>query len=46
MKLSKKDIKKIIAVTKDGEIAPVTYKDGKLYIPTSDGVKVKKIKRR
>lgn len=44
MKLSQKDIKEIIKVTKDGEIAPVFYKNGKFYVPTSKGPQIKKRK--
>lgn len=41
MKLSKKDIKKEFFEdkTKQGEIAPILFKKGKIYIPTMDGLK-------
>ena len=44
MKLSQKDIKEIIKVTKDGEVAPIFYKNGKLYVPTSKGFQIKRRK--
>lgn len=41
MKLSKKDIKKEFFKdgTQYGEIKPMVKKNGKLFVPTSDGLK-------
>ena len=46
MKLSKKDIKEFYKDgTQKGELTPVIYKNGKIYIPTNKGLIVKKVAR-
>lgn len=45
MKSSKKDIKKdfFAAGTQKGELTPMVYKNGKLFVPTSEGMKKAKV---
>ena len=46
MKLSEKDIEKAFFAegTQNGELAPIVYKNGKLFVPTSKGMKEMKKK--